>query len=103
MFSDSEGFLDRRDDRNEVRRDPALRFCEVLYQLGSVGVVLTCIVVVDGLLDEVTRPYALIDRGLGRVSTPKQRLAVDLGDGTAVARPMDWAGSPAGRESTRPA
>ena len=42
------------------------------------------IVVVDGLLDEVTRRYARIDRGRGRVSTPKQRLAVYLGDDAAV-------------------
>ena len=63
MFSDGEGFLDGRDDRDSFRRDPTLRFCEVLYQLGSVGVVRAYIVVVDGLLDEVTRRHAHIDRG----------------------------------------
>jgi hypothetical protein len=65
-------------------RNPTLGSCDVLDQLGSVGVVLAYFVVIDGLFHEVTCLDARIDCRRCRVRPGEQRLAVDLGDHAPV-------------------
>ena len=76
--------------------------CEPLDEIRAVGVVLAYVVVVDGLLDEVTRPDPRIDRGHSRVSPSKQCLAIELGDHAAVEFDL-WVGSDHLQVEDRPA